>query len=364
MINDAGNGVNCASMNGFGPLPTSSIDIPAKRVNWKLAIGLPLLVITTCYFIPHSPVFVNRQNLLTNAILGDVLLTAPILYYLVIRKTGTSAWSIIRLFTICLLSAGFILNGVNNEVLHFIKIWISPLLEAGLIFFIARKFYVSNRNAKLSGLGNLDFLSHTRRIMKEVTGSERAGNILSSEIAVFYYAFAGGTANAVQKTTFTSHKKSGMVLVLGTFLSLFIIETIGVHFLIALWKSVVAWIFTGLSIYTCLQLFAHIRALRMRPSRIHLDSVELHNGLAADAIIDLNNISEAILSKKNIEGGCQVKLSLINGLEPHNVIIRTKRPVTVTKIFGIQKPADTILFFVDSPEEFIETLKQANISAQ
>jgi len=345
-------------MNGFGPSLTSNTKFSKRKVNWNLAIGLPLLVITTCYFISRSAVFVNRHQLLTNAILGDILLTAPILYYLVIRKSNVSAWSIVRLIAFCLLSAGFILNNSNNEILRFIKIWVSPLLEAGLIFFIARKFYLANQKAKLSGLGNIDFLHHTRRVMKEVTGSEKAGNILSSEIAVFYYAFVRGTTSIVQKTTFTSHKKSGTVLVLGTFLALFIIETMGVHFLVALWKPAVAWIVSVLSSYTCLQLFAHIRSIRIRPSQVHLNTVELHNGLAADVIIDIRNISEIFFTKKNIEGGRQVKLSLLAGLEPHNVVIRTKIPVVVTKIFGIQKTADTILFYVDAPDEFIAALNQ------
>ena len=336
-----------------------AIGIPG-RGNWKVALGLPLLVLISCFLITRSSVFSAKQSMLSNAILADMLITAPLLYFLAIRKSNVSRWTVVRVFILCLLAAGLILNNPANELFHFIKFWVSPIIEAGLIFFIVRKFYLAGLHAKTSGVNNIDFLFHCRKMMKEVTGSEKAGNILSSEIAVFYYAIGGRKYNAIdQQETFSAYRENGIILVLGTFLSLFVIETIGVHFLLSLWKTTIAWIFTALSFYTCLQLFAHIRAIGSRPCRINSTSVELHNGLAADAIIDFDNIEEAILSKKTPAEGLQVKLALLNGLEPHNVFIRLKNPVTVTKVFGIQKNADTILFYVDCPAKFIQSLEAA-----
>jgi len=330
------------------------------RVNWTLALGLPMMVLLACFFISRSHIFVPRQAILSNAILGDILITAPLLYFLAIRKTNVSRWTIARVFIVCLLAAGIILNSVDNLMLHFIKVWISPLIELGLIILISRKFYLANLHAKSAGLDTIDFLSHCRYIMKEVTGNEKAGNILSSEIAVFYYALGGRKGREVDSIkTFSNYRENGIILVLATFLCLFMIETIGVHFLIALWKPVVAWVFTILSLYTCLQLFAHIRAIRSRPSRIGGSALELNNGLAADVTIDFANVEEVILTKKVFAGGLQVKLALLNGLETHNVVIRLKKTIVVTKIFGIQKKADVILFHIDRPTEFMQSLELA-----
>jgi hypothetical protein len=339
------------------------INMPGKA-NWKLALGLPTLVLVACFLISRSAIFVPGQNILSSAILADILITAPLLYFLAIRKTNVSRWTVARVFILCLLAAGIILNKADNGLLHFIKAWISPLIEFSLIVFISRKFYLANLHAKSAGINNIDFLTHCRCIIKEVTGNEKAGNILSSEIAVFYYALGGRKYRNIDRLqTFSNYRENGIILVLGTFLCLFMIETIGVHFLISLWKPVVAWVFTTLSLYTCLQLFAHIRATSSRPTRIGASALELYNGLAADATIEFDNIEEIVLTKKKPDGGEQVQLALLNGLEPHNVVIRLKKTIVVTKIFGIQKKADVILFHIDRPKEFVKLLNGAIASS-
>ena len=200
---------------------------------------------------------------------------------------------------------------------------------------------------------NVDFLLYCRMIMHQVIGNEKAGNIISSEIAVFYYAFIGRKDKAIDyKSKFTSYKENGIILVLGTFLSLFLIETTGVHFLLSLWNPTVAWTLTALSFYTCIQLYAHIKAIKARPVNLSADSLEIHNGLAGDAIIKYDNIEKIELSNKIPIGREAIKIALIKGLENHNCVIYLKQPIQVTKIFGIKKRTDTVLFFVDRPKDF------------
>ena len=80
--------------------------------------------------------------------------------------------------------------------------------------------------------------------------------------------------------------------------------------------------------------------------------------------IDFDNIEEVVLSKKNLAVGEQVKLALLNGLESHNVVIRLKKPVVVTKIFGIRKNADVILFHIDRAGDFEQSLKESMASSE
>ena len=117
------------------------------------------------------------------------------------------------------------------------------------------------------------------------------------------------------------------------------------HFIFNLRNKTLAWILTGLSLYTCLQLFAHIKAIRARPVIINDDSFEIHNGLAGDAYIDFENIEKIELSTKKPAGKKSVKISLLQGLENHNVIVHLKKPVEATKIFGIIKYTDTSSLF-------------------
>lgn len=325
----------------------------------KNAIAIPAFIFVACWCITLTAKFKVNQSLLSTAIIFDLLITAPLAYYLVIRKTNIAKTTIARVFIIGLLMAGFILNSQSNQLLHFIKTWISPFIEATVIFFIGRRFYTANKKAKLVGNNRIDFLPHCRMMMQQILGNEKVGNIIASEIAVLYYAFVGRKDKTINyQTKFTCYKGNGILLVLNTFMCLFLIETVGMHFLFTLWNKTIAWIFTGLSGYTCLQLFAHIKAVKARPTMINNHSLEIHNGLAGDAYIDFCNIEKFELNNKLPENKDAIKIALIKGLENHNCIIYLKQPIEVTKIFGIKKTTSTVLFFVDEPKQFALNLEQ------
>jgi len=278
-------------------------------------------------------------------------------YLFIIRKSPVSKLTVSRVFIAGLLVAGFILNVHSNPLLYLIKTWVSPLLEVMIVFIIGRKFYVANQRTRKAGKNNIDFLAHCRIIMQHVTGNEKAGNIISSEIAVLYYAFiARKYKNIDYKSKFTSYKENGILLLLGTFLSLFLIETTGVHLLLSLWNRTIAWTLTALSFYTCIQLYAHIKAIKTRPIILSNDTLEIQNGFAGDASIKYNAIKKIDLSNKIPDSPSAIKIALIQGIENHNCIIYLKESITVTKMFGIKRRSDTILFFVDKPKDFLAAL--------
>lgn len=323
-----------------------------NKPNWKIALGIPFLIFASCFLITRSSAFKTNNELLSNGIILDLLITAPLLYFLAIRKTNVSKLTVSRVFITGLLFAGLILNSRSNSFLPIIKTWISPVIEVLVIFLVAKKFYAANKIAKASNK-KADFLMHCRTILFHVTGNEKIGNIISTEIAVMYYAFFGTASKSIDnKTIFSSYKENGLPLVLGTVLSIFLIETTGVHFLLSIWNKTVAWTVTGLSLYTCMQIFAHIRALKARPIILHTNSFEVHNGLAGDAYVDFDNIEKIELSTKIPAGRESVKISLLKVLENHNIVVYLKNPIEVTKLFGIKKQTNTILFYVDRPKEF------------
>ncbi len=328
-----------------------------RNINWKIAIGIPALIFFSCYLITFTAGFKSNGSMLSLAIIGDLLITAPVVYLFLIRKTSVSKLTVLRVLFVGILVAGAILNTESGYLVHVLKIWVSPILEGTFIFFIARKFYLANKEAKLKGFGKIDFLNHCRIVLTKVTGNKKMADILSSEVAVFYYAFIARKAKDIDNIkTFTSYKANGVILVLSTFLSLFLLETVGAHFLLTLWNTVVAWVFTGLGLYTCLQFYAHIKSIRARVIRINDQYLELHMGIAADAFIDFDNIEKIEISTKKCNDTDAVKIALIKGLENHNIIISLKNPVEVIKIFGIKKRAKTILFFVDNPKNFIQSI--------
>lgn len=328
-----------------------------NKPNRILAIGLPVCIFLACFFVTLSSAFKLNPGLLSNAIVIDLLITAPLVYFFAIRKSTVSKVTVIRVFVVGLLIAPFILNSHSNTLLRLIKIWVSPIIEGAVIVIIGRKFYLANKEARQPGTNSVDFLLYCRQVMHQVIGNEKVGNIISSEIAVLYYAFPGRKNKAIDyKLRFTSYKENGIVLVLGTFLSLFLIEITGTHFLLNLWHPMVARILSAFSFYTCVQLYAHIKAIKARPIILNVDSLGIHNGLAGDAIIKYDNIGKIELSKQIPVGRESIKIALIKGLENHNCVIYLKQPIGVTKIFGIKKTTDTVLFFVDRPKDFVAAL--------
>ncbi|MEO5644893.1 MAG: hypothetical protein ABIQ40_07250 [Bacteroidia bacterium] len=328
-----------------------------RKPNRLLFIGIPALIFFCCYLITLSPSFKNNNQVISLAILGDLVITAPLLYLFFIRKSAVSKITILRIIFIGIIVAGAILNTESNQLIHVLKVWISPVIECTLIFVLVRKFYLANRLAKEQAVVKTDFLNHCRKVLTTILGNKKAADIFSSEIAVFYYAFFGRKEIIDNKNTFSSYKGNGVTIVLGSLLFVFLTEALGSHFLFAHWSTTLAWVITSLSVYTCLQLFAHIRSIKARANKIHTDCLELHMGMAADAYIDFNNIEKIELNKSNFnlkkeKSSC--KLSLIGGLESHNVLIELKSPIEVIRMFGIKKQAKIILFYVDEPEKFID----------
>ncbi len=328
-----------------------------NKPNWKIAVGIPGIIFLCCFFITLTAKFKNNSGLLSNAILIDILVVAPLIYFLAIRKSNISKLTVSRVFIVGLLVAGLILNTHSNPFLHILKTWVSPLIEGVVIYFIVSKFYIANKKAKEVNNKAIDFLMHCRTVMFKVTGNEKFANIISSEIAVLYYTFMGRRDKTIDyETKFTAYKENGVTIILWVILSVFLIETAGVHFLLILWSKTIAWVVTALSIYTCLQLFAHIKAIKARTTIINKDSLEIHNGLAGDAYIMFDNIEKFELSKKIPQGRNPIKIALLKGLENHNVVVYLKTPIQVTKVFGIKKTTDAVLFHVDRAKDFSNAL--------
>ena len=216
--------------------------------NWTIALGIPFLIFSICLLITFSSKFTVNNELLSNGILFDLLITAPLVYFLAIRKSNVSKLTVIRIFMAGLLLAGVILRAHSNPILQIIKTWISPVIELYVILIICRRFYIANKKAKAANENKVDFLMHCRRVMFRVLGNEKMANIVSSEVAAIYYCLFGAKEKSIDyQTKFTSYKENGLPLILSVILSIFLIETTGVHFLLSLWSKSIAWTITGLS---------------------------------------------------------------------------------------------------------------------
>jgi len=323
-----------------------------------LALGAPAFIFTVCALITLSAVFKKHSHQLSIGLLADMLLIAPLAYYLIIRKTTVSKLTVLRVFTLGLFIATVLLGSTKTPLLVFIKTWIAPVIELAIIGWMVWKFKRAYQLSKTTQQTAPDFLVHCRNLLHGVFGNETIGNVVASEVSVFYYLFAKPHRATDSSHYFTSHKSNNILLLLYTFLFMFLVEAAIMHLLFQLWNHTAAWVLTGLSIYSCLQLLAHIRAIKARPTIITDTTLILRNGLlGGDAIVPIDVIERIEFSTKDITDSDTISMALIKSLENHNVVIYLKEPIIVTKALGIKKPATVILVNMDEQNSFIEVIK-------
>jgi len=339
----------------------------SSRPNWSLALGLPLLVMLSSIIIVYSPFFAAHSAGMSTGVTLDLTVTAPLLYFLAIRRTAVSKMTVIRVFVVGVLVAGLLL-GSRSPLLHGIKTWISPVIEAVVVITVVWNIRKARRQV---GRGEMDMLTHLRSIAARIFGNERVGDVLGSELAVIYYALMrrrkalAGTVQTLARpgkpgqgsAEFSYARASGAGPLVGVFLMAMVAEGVGLHFLIARWSVMTAWILTGLSAYTMLQLYAHMRAMKARLIQVKDGILFLRNGLAADVCVRIDMIEEITLTTRMVRGEEALKLALFGALEGHTVRIRLREPVTVVRMFGIRRRASVLLFAVDRPEELREAVR-------
>jgi hypothetical protein len=197
----------------------------------------------------------------------------------------------------------------------------------------------------------LDYYTLIQQNFSKILGNDRLGKILGSEVAMCYYAFFCWKKYKLQQNEFSYHKNTGAIVLLWTVLMLVLIETTAVHFLLERWNVWLAWLLTGLSIYTFLMLLGHINAVVHRPHAVFENRMELKLGIFASSNIFWDNIEKIAYSSKDIKPNLKaVKFTSLGDLEMHNVIFYFKEPQTIEYLYGIKKKSNILLCQIDEVE--------------
>jgi len=323
-------------------------------------IGIPLLILGFLAILPRTQVFQNTPETLSIAILLDLLISIPIIYFLLIRKTAIPKITIIYVLLLDILLAGVILPAEHQSLLATIKIIAIPILEIGLVSMLIFKVRSLNTSFKQQQHRENDFYDTLLIACKEVFPG-RVGKILATEISVFYYLFAPNKASTIEKNEFTYFKKSGIKTVVGVFLFLVGIETFVVHLLVAKWHPNLACILTFLGGYTMLQIVAILRSMNKRLISINYTekSLDLRYGFASQTSIPFKHIARIEKSRKSLsKEKKQVGLSVFDLIDTHNILIYLKEENVLQKIYGIEKKYTSIAVFIDDKDLFVEAIEQ------
>lgn len=324
-----------------------------------ITFGVPGVIMLIMIWLARSVWFNTNPEALSIGITFDLLLTAPLAYYLLIRKTDVPNITVIPFIIVEVVIGTLILPTEHQYYLGLVKRWVLPVVELsvmGYVFYNVRKAILSfkKQQARVP-----DFFTALQDTCDKILPQSVVMPVVT-EIAVFYYGLVCWKKRSPKENEFTYHQHSGTVVVLLVLLLLVAAETFIFHILLSLWSSTVAWVFTVLSIYSGVQLFGFLKSLSKRPYLIEGTQLKLRYGILSEAVIDLNNIQAIEISSQETKIDEETRrLSSLGPLESHNVIIRLKEKSIWYGLYGTKRKFRTLLLFVDEAENFRNSVKAA-----
>ena len=222
------------------------------------------------------------------------------------------------------------------------------LVEAGLLIALIIRL------RKIRGIYRIErerqpYPIDALRIAFASTMGRRLGAMVFGEVAVLWYALAGwrGRGRASQPgKPFPGHRRNAYPAILGAVMMAVVVETAVLHLLVSLWVGWVAWILTGLSVYSLIWLLGDFQAARLNPSLLTESHLHLRTGLRwqADlAWMEIIGIHGDPPPEKH------VKMTLFGAPE---FWIECSDPTVVRGFFGIERHVRFIGLGVDDPEGF------------
>ena len=324
-----------------------------------IIFGIPLFIIGIMILIAKSSIFSINPSSLSIGITVDLLLTVPLAYFMLIRKTSIPKTTVVPFLIVGIVICSLILPAENQYYLNLFKIWVLPIVELSILSFVIYNVRKAIKDYKLNKNESFDFFTTLKNTCYKILPKVAVIPVVT-EIAVFYYGFIYWKKRKLKSNEFTYHKDSGTITLLVAIIFIVAIETVTFHILLTKWNNTVAWIFTFLSIYSGIQIFGFLKSMLKRPISIENNKLYLRYGIMTESIIDIENIESIELSSKDIETNKETrKLSFLGELESHNVIIRLKEEETLIGLYGIRKKFKILALHVDNKIEFQDRINNA-----
>ncbi|GGZ69966.1 hypothetical protein [Algibacter mikhailovii] len=322
-------------------------------------IGMPLLILGMMVCLVNTSFFSEQTSKLSVGITFDLLLTMPLVYFLLIRKTSIPKTTIVPVIILGMVVGSIILPVQNQYYLNLFKTWIFPVIELSIISFVIYKVHKAIKHFKRYSIESVDFFETMKITCYEILPQKMVAPVVM-EIAVFYYGFIDWKKRKLEENEFTYHKNSGTITLLVAIILIVAIETVVLHILLLKWSALAAWILTGLSIYSGIQLFGFLRSMYKRPISIKKDKLFLRYGIMNETTIDLNHIDRIEVSSKDLDWNKESrKLSFLGELESHNYIIYLKKEYTLIGLYGVKRSYKNLAFYVDNTMAFKKKIDEA-----
>ncbi len=302
----------------------------------------------------QSPVYQVNPGKFTLAVTADLLLIIPLLYFLLIRGTKIPRITVVPVMIGGLITGFMILPDSQQDYLVLFRDFVLPVIElsvAGFLIYQVRRTVQAFRKHKDAAT---DFYTALRTTL----GRQLSGFALEAvcmEIAVIYYGFFAWKKPSYRENEYTIHRESGGTALWILILFLVAVETFVFHLLLTQWSVTAAWIFSGLSLYSGLQVLGIFKSLARRPVVLENGRLHLQYGLLNELVIS----GENIVSLERITGTAEEdvpSLSPLGQLEEKNMLITLREPQDMRGLYGLKKTITRLSFHIDEPERFMRDL--------
>jgi hypothetical protein len=319
-----------------------------------LVLGVPVLLFGGLIYVMMTGVQSNNANF-NLALTIDLLLTIPLVYFLLIRKTSIPKTTIVPVIVLGLIIGTVFLPSQSQSYLELFKMWVMPVVELTVVTFVVLKVRKTIKKYNSIKEGTIDFYEALKQVGGEVLPKKVVMPFVT-EVAVIYYGFISWRTEKLKENEFTYHKESGARAVLGVFIGLVLIETFALHLLLLEWNEIIAWVLFGLSFYTALQLFGFTKSLSRRPIRIEEKKLKLRYGILSETEIKLADIvSIQKWTKDPDENNVFQKLSPLGELDAHNVQLVLKNEIELIGLYGLKNKFKVLYFHVDEVDQFLNS---------
>ena len=320
-----------------------------------IIFGIPLSLLGVLILLMASPAL-SPNGTLGPAITVDLLLVVPFIYFLLIRKTSIPNTTVIPVMIIGLVLGSYFLPVEDQNYLNLFKTWVLPVVEISVLVYVISKVRTAIRKYRSLKGGSPDFFSVVKSTCAEILPSKLVWP-MATEIAVIYYGFIRWKRRPLAENEFSYHRKSSTPVLMIAFIMIIGIETVVLHNLLSKWSVLAAWILTGLSTYTALQVLGFARSLSQRPLAIGEDHLTLRFGILNEAEIPLCEIESIEQSTKELEKDeLTGSLSPLGAMEGHNIILRFRRVQTLNGLYGAKKRVKVLSLHLDEPSQFYDVV--------
>lgn len=329
-----------------------------STLNSKLFIfGIPLfLILSSVFFAFKINTLSANQGIMSMALTVDLVITIPFIYFLLIRKSTLSNFTVMPFFVAGLIIASIVIPSTNQYTLDLIKTWFLPLVEIAVIsavFIKIRKVRGTLKANKLidsqENAIHKDFVTLFKKGAQEILPPKLA-SALATEIGLIYYCFVTWKKPQYDENEFSYHKESGAQLILGVLLGVATIELFSVHLLLENSYPILSWILSGISLYGVIQIFGLMKSLPRRPVYLTENALVIRMGLIQETHIPFEKITAVELTMADYPKADKSYQRMT--LFDHNCILHLNEPEIMVGLFGSKKNYKHLVLSIDDKARF------------